>query len=267
MVGAKAGRQPIVSEEDKEFLVQLAVRADRANQGLTSKELSQNLQQLTETSSRPLSKEQSNNFVYKTLRKDDRVKSNLITAQKTTSKRSMSSVGQQFRWMKNFIEALDYLRRENTGLCKKTGKTFGEVIDYFVVGADETCLMSDSNGNVRIVAAASKRKHERLTSDHRCSITMFRSGVTVGGNGPTGFLLKGKKKRPGYTDDMLVKHGCEPGSTIIMTENAFMTNEAWIELTRKALGLVCPKPCCMSHLTIVFCYCVGGGWVSSARYY
>jgi hypothetical protein len=62
---------------------------------------------------------------------------------------------------------------------------------------------------------------------------MFRSGVTVGTNGPTGFLLKGKKRRPGYTDEMLVKHGCEEGSTIVMTENAFMTNDAWIELTKK----------------------------------
>jgi hypothetical protein len=69
--------------------------------------------------------------------------------------------------MKNFVEALDFLRRENSGLCKTSGKTFGELIDYFVVGADETCMMSDGNGNVKIVAAASKRKHERLVSDHR----------------------------------------------------------------------------------------------------
>jgi hypothetical protein len=84
-IGARVGRQSIVSDEDKEFMVQLAVRADRANQGLTSKELAQNLMQLTETSRRPLTKEQSSGFVYKTLRKDERLKSNLIVAQKTTT--------------------------------------------------------------------------------------------------------------------------------------------------------------------------------------
>ena len=45
--------------------------------------------------------------------------------------------------------------------------------------------------------------------------------------------MKGKKKRAGYTDKFLVDNGCQPGSTVIMTENSFMTNEAWIELTKK----------------------------------
>ena len=107
----------------------------------------------------------------------------------------------------------------NTGVCNKTGKSFGELIDHFVVGADEACLMTDHHGNMKIIGSSDKKKHKRKASDHRASITMFRSGVTSGHNGPTGFLMKGKKKRAGYSDEFLVEHGCEPGSTVVMTEN------------------------------------------------
>ena len=94
------------------------------------------------------------------------------------------------------------------------------------IGADEACLME--------LLIRKNKKGKFPTSECRASIiTMFRSGVSIGGNDLTGFFMKGKKRRAGYTDNLLVNHGCEEGSTIIMTENAFMTNDAWIELTKK----------------------------------
>jgi hypothetical protein len=44
--------------------------------------------------------------------------------------------------------------------------------------------------------------------------------MTVRANRSTDFLLKGKKRRPGYTDELFAKHDCKEGSTFIMTENA-----------------------------------------------
>eukprot|EP00956_Cyclotella_meneghiniana_P045509 scaffold372383_cov146-Cyclotella_meneghiniana.AAC.1 len=105
--------------------------------------------------------------------------------------------------MKNYERALDFLRENNTGVCRKTGKSFGEIIDHFVVGADEACLMTDNHGSFRIIGASDKKKHERKGSDHRASITMFRSGVPSGANGPTAFLMKGKRKKAGFTDEFL----------------------------------------------------------------
>ena len=58
-------------------------------------------------------------------------------------------------------------------------------------------------------------------------------GNVAGNNGPTAFLMKGKRRRLAYIDAFLVKEGCEPGSTIAMMENAFMTDEAWVEITPK----------------------------------
>ena len=60
---------------------------------------------------------------------------------------------------------------------------------------------------------------------------MYRTGTVAGTNGPTAFLLKGKRKRKAYSDAFLIKHGCEPGSVITMNENAYMTDETWVEIT------------------------------------
>ena len=56
---------------------------------------------------------------------------------------------------------------------------------------------------------------------------MYRTGNAAGNNGPTAFVMKGKKRRAGYSDAFLEREGCAPGSTITMTKNAFMTDAAW----------------------------------------
>lgn len=45
--------------------------------------------------------------------------------------------------------------------------------------------------------------------------------------------MKGTRRKTGYMDDWLVANGCEPGSTILMTESAFMTDAAWVALSHK----------------------------------
>ena len=45
--------------------------------------------------------------------------------------------------------------------------------------------------------------------------------------------MKGKKRRNGYDERFLEKHGAAPGSTIAMTENALMTEKAWAEIYEK----------------------------------
>jgi hypothetical protein len=56
---------------------------------------------------------------------------------------------------------------------------------------------------------------------------MYHTGVAAGHNGPTVLLLKGKKRKSGFNENFLRQEGCELGSTICMTENAYMTEEAW----------------------------------------
>ena len=79
----------------------------------------------------------------------------------------------------------------NTGCCKKTGKSFGEVIEHFVVGGNEAYLLADAYGDLKVVGTAGNRKHKMKMSSYRGSITMFRTGTAAGNNGPTAFLMKG----------------------------------------------------------------------------
>ena len=51
------------------------------------------------------------------------------------------------------------------GICKKTGKTFGELMQHFVLILDEACIMADAGGNIKIIGAADRKKHENIFAD------------------------------------------------------------------------------------------------------
>ena len=52
---------------------------------------------------------------------------------------------------------MKFLREKNAGRCRKSGRHFGEVIQHFIIGGDETCLMADADGDVKIIGDAQKR--------------------------------------------------------------------------------------------------------------
>lgn len=160
------------------------------------------------------------------------LKSNLQKPQSTTSDRTNINIAQQYRWHRLIDTEYNNLRTQNTGLCKLSGKSFGEVMDHFIIGLDEMCLMSEENGNASIIGCADKKKHERVLQDSRTSITIVRTGTVSGTTGPTIFVLSGTARRKSYTDEFLERHGMAKGSTIIMTENAYMTDEAWLEASK-----------------------------------
>ena len=62
---------------------------------------------------------------------------------------------------------------------------------------------------------------------------MYHKGNCAVNNGPTTFLMKGKKRKAGYTENFLRDNGATVGSTIAMTENEFMTELAWEEIADK----------------------------------
>ena len=51
----------------------------------------------------------------------------------------------------------DFLRENNRGLCAKTKKSFGELMEHFIVGLDEMCIMSDAHGTLRVIGSADKK--------------------------------------------------------------------------------------------------------------
>ena len=163
-LGRHAGRPSLLSEGNSQFLMQHTIRADRANNGLTPAQIIENMTTLQPE----LSQLQSRNHYHRTFIKKhaDRLKQKPVKAQKTTSKRSQCTVAQQFRWFKLYEKALLFLRTKNTGVCNKTGKSFGELIDHFILGGDEMNLIADADGELRIVGEKGKKKHEKKVSDY-----------------------------------------------------------------------------------------------------
>ena len=60
---------------------------------------------------------------------------------------------------------------------------------------------------------------------------MYRCGSADGDTGTTFFLLAGVTRRIGYNRQWLERNGASVGSNVFMTENAYMTTQAWEEMT------------------------------------
>jgi len=162
-----------------------------------------------------LSQLQSNNHYHRTFLKKhaNRLKKKPAKAQKTISKQSQCTVAQQLWCFKLYEKALCFLRTKNTRECNKTGKLFGELINHFILGGDETNLIADADGELRIVGEKGKKKHEKNVADYRGSITMYRTGVAAGVIGhdigwkhiPTKWRVL-LRLDAGVSDDTLVCH-------------------------------------------------------------
>ena len=99
--------------------------------------------------------------------------------------------------------------------------------------------MTDASGDLNIFGEVGKKKDEKKILDFRDLTTIFRYGSSFGSNGPTAFIMKGKKRRNGHDERFLENHGAAPGSTITMTNNAFMTEKAWAEIYDKVGMCLC----------------------------
>jgi hypothetical protein len=83
-----------------------------------------------------------------------------------------------------------------------------------------------------IVGSTDQKKHEKAIADSCVSMSLYHTGSIAGNQGPTIAVMAGKQQRAGFMDQQfLVKHGMAKGSTIIMTPTAFVTEEAWEEMT------------------------------------
>ena len=70
-------------------------------------------------------------------------------------------VAQQFRWFTWYAFALGELCHCNTGLCQKMGHSFGELIEHFILGADEMSMCVNANRVLKIVGECSRKNMRR----------------------------------------------------------------------------------------------------------
>ena len=113
------------------------------------------------------------------------------------------------------IDAVDGEHRK----LNEPPELYVELDHHFKINCDEQCLLA-SSGVVMIVGAADKRKHEKETSNSRCSIASLESGSAAGSPGspgPTLFLTTGQSAMEGFHPEFLVENGAATGSRVIPT--------------------------------------------------
>lgn len=149
----------------------------------------------------------------------------VATAQKTTTKRSCITVEQQLRWHMN----IDFCWEEQKRLNLPSA-LFASSKKYFMMNLDESCIMC-SEGNIKVIASANKKKVEKNMDDNRDSITLLRTGSAAGTTGPWIFLVRGEcEKIESSALKNLDKKGCPPGSKVYTAPSAYMTDATWKRL-------------------------------------
>ena len=126
---------------------------------------------------------------------------------------------------------MDILRTNNTGVCKRIGKSFGELIKHFISEGEEKFLISEVDGSMEIIGEFGRKNHEKRVLDCHASCTMYQTGTAGRSNGPNVFDIKGKIIMTGYIEKMMKENGSEHVSTVVMTDNTFMKEEAWMLFT------------------------------------
>ena len=113
---------------------------------------------------------------------------------------------------------------------KKSGSMFGYI--NLPRGRDESSYLA-SDGVVNVIGGRGKKKHKKNMADCRESITVVRVGSSSGVDGPRVYLAKGKEIELNSFKDFTANYKAPHGSHIVMTPNAYMTDEAWRELVPK----------------------------------
>jgi len=221
---AKRGRKGHMTPMEEEVLIGTVMIADRINDGDVRKVVLEKVAVLKPELSRN-QQQQAWRTASAHARQEGHLKQTQVKSQATTTARSACTVEQQWRWHQLINHVDDEHRKLN--VSDDTGVDFMEVEAAFKVNGDEEGLLACANDGIKAYGCGSRDKHEKNTQDSRDSISLFKCGSAAGWSGPTIFLLKGKKAPVGLDSAYLVNHGGAPGSDVHMTQNAYMSKEAW----------------------------------------
>jgi hypothetical protein len=240
-VEARITRPALTTSGERRFIQDAACLRDSANNGMSRKEL---INIIFELCGAKDLKQAENHFDY--LIKSGQLPDlkgggKVVSAQKTTTKRSCIRVEQQLRWHTVVQFTWEELQRLN-----QPAEEFEKLKAHFTFNLDETGVMG-SEGVLKVIGDRSRKKHEKNVDDNRDSITIVRVGNAAGNNGPLIFLATGKKLENRALRN-LDRKGHPAGSKVVMTPSAYMTDEAWKELVPtlckgiRAMPVICDHP-------------------------
>lgn len=128
-------------------------------------------------------------------------------------------------------ETTDALRSAITAAAE--GKSIAEIeeevtklLPNFIWNVDEEGVDA-SIATLKAYGDKQVRKHQRTSASSRTKITAFRGGSAAGASTASAFLMAGKKPKEGFEDNhVLEAAGAPPGSIVVMTEGAYMNDNA-----------------------------------------
>ena len=227
MVYPNANKGSLLGETDLKLLQYIIVSRDEANNGAGRAKIVALIGDIAQCSDLIKCRNHWNYIVMLGKLKELKGGGRLRKAQNTTTKRTQITVEQQLLWHTTMYSSIDELKRLN-----QPNERFVDVIEYFIVNLYESCLMS-ANGKIYVVSSSGKNKNDKISDDCRESITTVRSGFTSGQQGAYFFLSK-VKNLDRYKFKNLHKFFKAPeGSEVVMDPNAFMNDEAWLEIITK----------------------------------
>ena len=132
-IGHHVGKPSIVTKKNCEFLCQLEIWADRANEGLIPTELHDHLKNSSQKS--PQSKQRV--LLARLSRLSTLATSNRKLRRLTRQLHVTVSVLQPKNIVSTHFENIpQFLQEKNTRVSCKTGKSFGEFIEHFIIGGE-----------------------------------------------------------------------------------------------------------------------------------
>jgi hypothetical protein len=220
------GRPPLFSRRDCNAIADAVSALDHLNNGLDTSGLIDSIWR----SHPEFQRSQISNCWHHTIKTSN---SNLgrYKAQASARDRSgaITEITQRFYFL--LVETARAMAEDLSPGVNSEGKTWRDLEAFFTLGLDEENKMANQ-GSEYTVGDGTKAKHENHNDEARMSITMVHTGSAAGDTGPAMYLMKGEKLPPEFENQFgsqkwLKGKGAPSGSFVVMTPNAFMTNDAW----------------------------------------
>jgi hypothetical protein len=226
----RQGRPPLVSDADADAICDIVARLDQLNCGLDVAEIIDMMADMLVESPVQLTSQQLQNTWQHRIKRNPKLTSR-VKVEATTKDRSgaITELAQR-RYMQLVAQMENLCALKSVGEDKATGKTWRELQEHFTANLDEEGLMASLDGE-HVIGWAGKRDHQRNSKGSRVSITGVKTGTAAGEKAPHVYLLQGvegdKPKSPYDKSKWLEANGAPPGSRVIMTPSAYMTNTVW----------------------------------------
>ena len=82
-----------------------------------------------------------------------------------------------------------------------------------------------------MLASKAVKKYQTNADDNRRTVNIYWCGLASGGDGPRLYFVKAEKiDIQNFKGNFAKKHKVPPGSKVISTPNAYMTDNVWNEL-------------------------------------